>query len=126
MLNALLHCGIGQICVVVSRWFGGIKLGAGGLARAYQNAVLENVASLPVVELTPRCFWHLTTGYACLDALRRHIAALDGTIESEEYAEAVSLTINVPNENAKELAGIVANLSNGTAVLRKLPNPDGS
>lgn len=33
MLNALLHSGIGQICVVVSRWFGGVKLGVGGLAR---------------------------------------------------------------------------------------------
>ena len=50
MLQALLGSGVGEICVVVSRWFGGIKLGTGGLCRAYRQAVTENLATLPMRE----------------------------------------------------------------------------
>lgn len=124
MLNALLHCGIGQICVVVSRWFGGIKLGAGGLVHAYQAAVLENIASLPVVELTPRSFWQIKTGYASVDAIRRSIFALDGGIENEEYAEGITLDISIPMEKSDELKAVVANLTNGSAIVAALVNVD--
>ena len=39
MLQVLLHCGVGEITMVVTRWFGGVKLGTGGLVRAYQDSV---------------------------------------------------------------------------------------
>ena len=53
MLNVLLHGGIGEIAVVVTRWFGGIKLGTGGLARAYQESVQTNLLDLPVRNFAP-------------------------------------------------------------------------
>ncbi|MFC6673604.1 YigZ family protein [Marinobacterium aestuariivivens] len=47
MLNVLTHSGLGEICVVVTRYFGGIKLGAGGLVRAYSQAVQTGLDHLP-------------------------------------------------------------------------------
>ena len=44
MLQIVLHSGVGELCVVVSRWFGCVKLGTGGLVRAYQDSVRENIA----------------------------------------------------------------------------------
>ena len=46
MLNALQHSGLGNIVVVVTRYFGGIKLGAGGLVRAYTRGVTESLSQL--------------------------------------------------------------------------------
>ena len=53
MLQVLLHCGVGEITMVVTRWFGGVKLGTGGLVRAYQDSVRENLATLPLAEKVP-------------------------------------------------------------------------
>ena len=55
MLQVLLHCGVGEITMVVTRWFGGVKLGTGGLVRAYQDSVRENLATLPLAEKVPDC-----------------------------------------------------------------------
>ena len=57
MLQVLLHCGIGEICVVVTRWFGGVKLGTGGLVRAYQDSVRENLANW---HWPNRCPWPIS------------------------------------------------------------------
>lgn len=48
MLNVLVHSGIGEITVVVTRYFGGILLGTGGLVRAYQDSIKEALTQLPV------------------------------------------------------------------------------
>lgn len=53
MLNVLQHSGLGNICAVVTRYFGGIKLGTGGIARAYSQAVQEALQTLPYETVTP-------------------------------------------------------------------------
>lgn len=50
MLNVIEHSEMCEICVVVTRYFGGIKLGAGGLVRAYSLAVQEALQTLPIIE----------------------------------------------------------------------------
>lgn len=96
MLNALLHCGIGQICVVVSRWFGGIKLGTGGLARAYQDAVLLNLESLPVVKSVPKSRWLIRANYAMLPVIQRILPKFEAEIEQTVYEADAELTVSVP------------------------------
>ena len=68
MLQILLHSGVGQICAVVTRWFGGIKLGTGGLVRAYQDSVSNCLASLPTEILIPSVTLSLRMGYGDRDA----------------------------------------------------------
>lgn len=113
MLNALLHCGIGQICIVVSRWFGGIKLGTGGLARAYQEAVLTNVASLPVATAVACGSWQIRAQYDWLPQIRKILPACEATITDEQYGEAVELCLRAPLDKSRELSLALAALSNG-------------
>ncbi len=51
MLNVLRHSDLGNICIVVTRYFGGIKLGTGGIARAYSSAVQEALKELATVRV---------------------------------------------------------------------------
>lgn len=113
MLNVLLHCGIGQICVVVSRWFGGIKLGAGGLAHAYQDAVLAGLAELPLASSVNLACLRLSVDYATLPAVRRLLAGFEAVAEKCDYGETVELVIKLPVDRQRELEAAVATATNG-------------
>lgn len=119
MLNMLLHGGVGQICVVTSRWFGGIKLGTGGLSRAYQDSVRINLENMPLIDLISSESWTVTTGYQYLDPLKRALVEFGAEIASEKYLDNVELLLTVPVEKAESLAARLSLLSSGTALLRK-------
>ncbi len=120
MLQVLLHCGIGEICVVVTRWFGGVKLGTGGLVRAYQDSVRENLAGLTLAEQVPLSRLECTMSYAHLDALRRLLPAFEARVEGEDYQAEVRLCISLPEEQAAAFCRAVAGASNGAALCRTL------
>lgn len=120
MLNVLLHCGIGQICVVVSRWFGGIKLGAGGLARAYQEAVLQNLQTLPVVHAVDRAFLKLTIDYASLPTAQRLLPDFEAQIERSDFGETAELIIALPLDRRADFAASIAAATRGHAKLADL------
>lgn len=113
MLNTLLHCGIGQICVVISRWFGGIKLGTGGLVRAYSDGVAENTASMPTMVATVRRRWRLDCSYGDLAPVKRALEFLGATPDNEIYGEAVSVYFQLSEEMGETLARAVADASGG-------------
>ena len=115
MLQIVLHGGVGELCVVVSRWFGGVKLGTGGLVRAYQDSVRECLASLPVRQRVPECSLQLTLGYAHLDALRRMLPTFEARIESEEYQADARIQLRLPQEHAAAFTVALAGISNGAA-----------
>ncbi|MDE7372255.1 MAG: YigZ family protein [Desulfovibrio sp.] len=117
MLQVLLHSGIGEACVVVTRWFGGVKLGTGGLVRAYQDAVRENLAGLSCVERVPQAVAEAVLDYAHLDALRRQLPALEVVVEGEDYAERARLRLRLPEERVAALSAALAAISNGGASL---------
>lgn len=119
MLTALLHCGIGQICVVVSRWFGGIKLGTGGLVRAYQEAVQGNMEQLPVEFAVPLAHLEINMPYTCQDAVRRLLAAYEAATEEENYSENINILVRAPQDRVQELETALANVSNGAVTLKK-------
>ena len=125
MLQVLLHSGIGEACVVVTRWFGGVKLGTGGLVRAYQDAVRENLAGLPLVERVPQKVASLVLDYACLDALRRQLPALEAVVEGEDYAERATLRLRLPAERVAALGELLAAVSNGAATLEVMDDEGG-
>lgn len=108
MLNVLLHCGAGQLCAVVSRWFGGIKLGTGGLVRAYQDSVRENLGSLPLVWNIRRENLRIRAEYSYLDRLRQLLARHEARIENETYGSRVEIDAAVPEDAAAELKTALA------------------
>jgi uncharacterized YigZ family protein len=87
MLDVLLHSDVGEAAVVVTRYYGGIKLGKGGLVRAYGGAVQHALASLPRVERVERVTLSITVEYADVEALRRMLAEYGAEVLAEKYGE---------------------------------------
>lgn len=112
MLSALLGSNIGEICVVVSRWFGGIKLGTGGLVRAYQGAVIDNLATMPVKSFVASNLWHLALPYNLIENFNKSLQAIGGDIINEEYNDIVNYTLTVPVDKSKELNELLNSLNN--------------
>ena len=71
MLNVLSHSGVGDIAAVVTRYYGGTKLGKGGLVRAYSGGVKLALASLPLLERVARRRVRLLLDYTAVTLLRR-------------------------------------------------------
>jgi putative IMPACT (imprinted ancient) family translation regulator len=112
MLTVLLHSGVGEVAAVCARWFGGTKLGTGGLARAYAGGVAHALGSLPTERWVSRETVEVTVGYAHVEGLRRLAAELDARIEEEVYAGDVRYRVAVP---AERLAAFEERLADATA-----------
>ncbi len=125
MLNALLHGPVGEVVAVVTRYYGGVKLGRGGLGRAYAGGVQEALASLPTLERVRRRSVRLEVTYPFIDAVKRLLDDLDVTVREERYGEAVELDVAVPEGALDRLERGLGDLSGGTAGCRPLPLPDG-
>lgn len=119
ILQALLHSGVGQICMVVSRWFGGIKLGTGGLSRAYQQSALENLITLPTGEMIDWKRWKIIAQYAHAETIAKALPALEARMENSAYGEKAEFIVLIPEERENELKNFVARASNGTAIIAR-------
>lgn len=92
MLAVLQGSGLGDAAVVVTRYFGGTKLGTGGLVRAYSDAVRAVLAETPRAAKVPTHTVMLALPYSLLEQVRLLVAAHHGRIEEETFAADVTLT----------------------------------
>ncbi|GAA6133566.1 IMPACT family protein [Oceaniserpentilla sp. 4NH20-0058] len=96
IFSHLKHNNIGEITIVVVRYFGGTKLGTGGLSRAYSDAaksVLEKVTLKQYVETEQIS---LIADFSQEAEIRRIVEASDGKIKSVEYSQTVKITVEIP------------------------------
>lgn len=113
MLTALLHSGLGEIVAVCTRWYGGVKLGTGGLSRAYSGGVVLALDSLPRGERVERVEVEVSVGYPDVDAVRRFIAEQDIVVVGEDFGADVRLVLGVPVEELDALRARIADLTRG-------------
>lgn len=92
-LAVLQGSGLGDVVVVVTRYFGGTKLGTGGLVRAYTQAVQDVVAFVPRAEKVWAQTSLLAIPYALLERIRMLVAAQNGEILDEAFGADVILTL---------------------------------
>ena len=104
--------------VVVTRYFGGVKLGAGGLVRAYSNAVQAVMEELPLAEVVAIKEALLQFPYAQESNMRRLLESLSIDIVETDYQESVLMHLKVPENQADELEQKAINQTHGEAVLR--------
>ena len=102
MLNVLQHNDIGDVMVVISRYFGGVKLGAGGLVRAYSRATAMALEQLQTRTFIPRIPIHLTVSFKDEQFVRHIVEQHHGSIDACQYSDTVLLSVSVPK--AAELA----------------------
>jgi putative IMPACT (imprinted ancient) family translation regulator len=117
MLNALLHADLGDVVSVCARWFGGVKLGTGGLSRAYTAGTKHALQSLPTAWRVERISFVVTLGYADVDAVQHLIEAHDVVIEEEEYGADVRFRCAVPATDAAAFRSAVFEATRGGAGL---------
>ena len=115
MLNALLHATLGDVVAVVTRYYGGTKLGTGGLVRAYGGGVQAALATLPVTERIEYVSLVATIDYARLTALQQLCAEHEAEILGQEFAEQVRVTLRVPDGNAGRFRTALLDATRGQA-----------
>lgn len=120
MLTALLHSGVGEIVAVCSRWFGGVKLGTGGLQRAYAGGVKLALQTLPTEEKVERVPLLVTVSYAEVDALHRLLDEVEALVEHEEFGADVRVRCRVPAPAEGAFCDALAELSRGAARIERL------
>lgn len=103
ILNVLQHKAIGDVVVVVSRYFGGVKLGAGGLVRAYAGATEQVLRDLARVQRQPVATCRITTDFAHEQHFRHFTATHAGLVEDVSYTDHVVMLLQVPEGEAENL-----------------------
>lgn len=114
MLTAIegQHCD--YLVAVVSRWFGGIKLGMGGLARAYGGGVARCLQQAPLVELITRIQCQFHCYYNEWPILENKLTTLEAVIELQSYdAEGTFLQIALPKDNITVLQQWLRDITKG-------------
>ena len=102
MLSVLQHKGIGDITVVVTRYFGGIKLGTGGLVRAYSSSVQQALDELELVEYIEYIPQDIGFEFSLENTVRHYLEQNQVQISRVEYTHQVQFTIEL-EEGRKEL-----------------------
>ena len=118
MLDVLTGEGLTDVCLVVTRYFGGTLLGTGGLVRAYSTAAREAVAAADIVEMRPSVKEELRFSYAHEGGVRRLLESCGAVLAGSEYGEGVTFTVYVPEERQAEFEKTVINTFSGKAVIR--------
>ncbi len=113
VLAVLRGSRIGDIIVVVTRYFGGTKLGTGGLVRAYGDAARAVLAALKTQEKRTRCVVGVEFAYAAYEAIKRLVAKYEGEIEDESFAGEVTLIVRLPVEHYPAFAQDIIELTAG-------------
>ena len=117
MLDVLEGEEIVNICVVVTRYFGGTLLGTGGLVRAYSGAVKEGLKSCTVLTLIPARKLLIDTDYNGVGKIQYLLGQLKLITLNSEYTDRVMLTVLVPDEEVLKLQADITEATGGKAVL---------
>lgn len=98
ILNALLRNNLTNVLAVVSRYFGGIKLGVKGLIDAYSGSVEQTILQSKLIEAKQLITISLTCDYPAFEAIKHNVETLSGDISQIVWAEEVSFLVTLPAE----------------------------
>ena len=115
VLETLKGAGLTDVCCVVTRYFGGVLLGTGGLARAYSGACKLAVNAAQVMEICRCSKFEIACDYDLYGRLTRLLPEYGAKTLAEEFAENVRLTVIVKSNLAEAFRDEVTDASNGRA-----------
>ena len=114
MLNTLLHSGVGEIVAVCTRYHGGVKLGTGGLSRAYSSGAKLALDALPTEPKIDRVAVEIVIAYENVSDLHRIMSEMEVLVEAEAYGERVEFEGAVPAEAFDSFSAAVADATSGS------------
>ena len=113
MLNVFQREGVENAVCVVTRYFGGVLLGAGGLTRAYAKSAKDTLDAAGKARMTLWSRLSVKVPYTLLDRLTRLTEAMGGAVENSAYEAEVELTLRFPKEREEAFRAALTELSGG-------------
>ena len=113
MLNVLLHSDIGEIVAVVTRYFGGTKLGPGGLVKAYSGSVKNALEGVAVLQKRQMTLFKLSFAYPHINAIKLLIESYEGKLLDEQYGENILMKVEVPEAANDDFIQAITDLCSG-------------
>lgn len=110
ILNVIQHKEIGNLMVVVSRYFGGVKLGAGGLVRAYSAAAEQAVSTLELKHYQPKVLLQVSCDFSKEQLIRHWLDENQGQVREVEYQSQVLLEVALIEKDVTTLADFLASV----------------
>ncbi len=117
VLDVFRKAGISDFCCVVTRYFGGILLGAGGLVRAYSKAASMALEAAGRARMTRLFTVSLICSYPQFDRLKPELARFEAQVENTEFGADVELTLSMTPDNYEKFLPRVTELTAGSALL---------
>ena len=119
MLNVLLGSGVGDVVAVVTRYFGGTKLGKGGLVRAYSGGVKAALEGLELKELVQTTTLLVTITYSDVSTLKHALPQFEAAVTAEDFGTDVTMIVVLPEEHEASFVEALAGITNGKAVVER-------
>ena len=116
MLNVFEREGVVDVLCVVTRYFGGILLGAGGLCRAYTKAAKDALDAAGISKMQPWLRQQITVSYALFERAKLLIAAQEGAVEDAQYGADILITYRIPEGADERLRTALREASSGSVV----------
>ncbi|WP_080576767.1 YigZ family protein [Gardnerella greenwoodii] len=116
ILDVLRSANLTDCVVTVTRYFGGILLGSGGLTRAYARSASMAVAAAKIVDIVSCISFACNLKYQQLRMLQHIVNQVEGVIDSENYGADITLNISVPTYKSEEFLLLVKNAFSGSVV----------
>lgn len=117
ILGQLLSSGLTNLLIVVVRYFGGIKLGTGGLIVAYKTAAADAIANGQIVERTFNTRFEVRFPYVAMNAVMKVVKDLAATVAEQQCEEACRLVFTVRNSLAPQARQRLADIAGAETVV---------
>lgn len=114
MLAQLCGSGIGEICAVVTRYSGGIKLGTGGLVKAYGGGVKQALAELQTLQKIEAKILTHSVPFELINIFEHQVSQANGVISEREYQNTLLATAEIPISEIAEFCRCLHEKSKGT------------
>ena len=119
MFNTLMHAAVGETAVVVTRYYGGTKLGTGGLVRAYSDMVKLGLESMPTREMVETVELDATIPYPTVTLFKRMLPDFEAEVIHEAFTDTAKFTLSIPSEHLDVFRDRLGELTDGKGVLTK-------
>lgn len=117
ILEVIKKEGLKNVVVVVTRYFGGIMLGAGGLIRAYGQSAAEGIRAAGVIRRVLHREIHATVDYSWVGKLENEFYARGYTIKDTLYTDKVTMVVMAVDKDKEKLTDLITDLTNGQATI---------
>lgn len=113
MLNVFQREAVVNVCCVVTRYFGGVLLGAGGLTRAYTRGAKDALDAAGIARMSLWTLWDVPCTYPLFERMKLEVSACGGVVRDVEYGAGITLRAAFPVGKAQTFAGKLTELSAG-------------